>query len=80
MIIKAIFYTLIFIVIVIIIATAFSNIYTTFDPFLDTINSTVPVDYRFRDTTFNYLRGFVWLIPLSAIAIFIVYSIHSRRR
>ena len=80
MIIKAILCTLVFIVVLVIIATMFSTIYTTFDPLLDTVNSTIPIDYRFRDTTFNYLRGLVWLIPLSAIAIFIVYSIHSRRR
>jgi hypothetical protein len=80
MILRAVFYTLIFIVVVILTAVVFSTIYTTLDTSLDTLNQSVPVDYRFRDTTFNYLRKFTWLVTLSAISVFIVYAVHVRRR
>jgi uncharacterized BrkB/YihY/UPF0761 family membrane protein len=80
MILRAVFYTLIFLVVVVFTAVVFSTIYTTLDTSLDVLNESVPVDYRFRDTTFNYLRNFTWLIVLSAISVFIVYSVHTRRR
>lgn len=80
MILRAIFYTLIFIIVVIFVAVSFSKIYTSLDTSLDVLNESVPVDYRFRDTTFSYLRNFTWLIVLSAISVFIVYAVHTRRR
>jgi len=80
MIVKAIFITLIFTIVVIYMAVLFSLIYGSLDQSLEMINEYTPVDFRFRDITFTYLRGFTWLVTFVAVAIFVLYAIHTRRR
>lgn len=80
MILKAVLYALVFVVVVVVAATVFSYIYASLDTSLNALGEAIPVDTRYRDTTFSYLRSVAWLVTLSAIAVFIVYAVHTRRR
>lgn len=80
MIVRAVLLTLVFVVVVVVLAVAFSTIYSALDYSLDAVAGGVPADRRFVDTTFGYLRGVVWLVVLAAVAVFIAYGVHTRRR
>jgi hypothetical protein len=79
-IVRAVLLALVFVVVVIVLAVVFSTVYTTLDYSLNAVGGFIPVDRRFVDTTFGYLRSVVWLIVLSAVAVFVVYGVHTRRR
>jgi type IV secretory pathway VirB6-like protein len=79
-ILRAVLLTLAFVVVVVVLAAVFSTVYTTLDYSLNAVGGFIPVDRRFVDTTFGYLRGVAWLVVLAAVAVFVVYAVHTRRR
>lgn len=88
MIVKAVFYGLVFVVIVIFLAQMFDIIYSNLDLTINAVDEMRKMmniedevtDRSLIDYTFNALTYAVFLFPLSAVSILLIWGVHSRRR
>lgn len=88
MIIKAVFYGLAFVVTIIFLTQIFDMVYTNLEVTINAMNdmkemigiTSEVVDKSLVNYTFDALKYAVFLFPLSAVSILLIWGIHSRKR